>query len=209
MNRTFLLSLCGALLFASLLPATTIYGVRVDTSTLTGQTGDLYFQFNPGNTDAQDAIASISGFGTNGVLGGPAWCVGTFSACDGLPADFWLGNSAGQNALDQPLMFGSFVSFLVTLSGDAVNAPNSTSTSGTTFSFSVYDAAGQYRLTNDPGEAVLGIAVNPGGILSSTTYPNEDGGASAADISTIPEPASLLLLGAGLAALGLVRLRRK
>ena len=62
--------------------------------------------------------------------------------------------------------FGDTPSFDATFSGDAITAPNGTSTSESAFALSLYDAAGTTPLlTTDPSGAIL--IINEAGISIS------------------------------------------
>ena len=126
-----------------------VYSVSVDTSLLTsGTTGNLNFQFNPGG-GSQEASASLSNFTTDGTLTGVPTLTGDVSGT--LPGTVTFGNSTAFNDYFHGFTFGSSFSFLLTLYGPAIDAPNGTATSGTTFGVAMFDDLGTTPLlTTDP-----------------------------------------------------------
>jgi hypothetical protein len=203
MKKTMMRLAALLLLSGSNLSASVIYLVKVDTTAISGQSGNLDFQFNPGNIDSQAATASVNSFSTSGTLGNPAIVTGDVTPANAsLPASFTLGNSTGFNDVFQPITFGTTVSFLVTLGGAALNSPNGTSTSGSVFAFSLYDAAGTTPLLSSAADgSVVDLAVNLNGSTTATTE-------SVAAATVIPEPGSCVFLAIGLAGLALARFRR-
>jgi hypothetical protein len=174
----------------------------VDTPGIAGQAGNLDFQFNPGDPTSQQAFASISGFTSNGILGNTDVLSGDVTPNNALlPANFTLGNSTQFNDLFQTFTFGTSLQFQVTLSGPALSTPNGTATAGSTFFFSLYNAAGDTPLLSaDPSGAVGTIDANLNGSTTPAIL-----SASVRTITAVPEPASFLLLGFGAAILLLKR----
>src|SRR5207302_1637757 len=116
-----------------------------DTSSVSGTNGFLDFQFNPGGI-AQGATAQMTGFATTGgsLIGFPSI---SGNVTGTLPGNVTFVNSAALNEYFQDFKFGTNFSFVVTLSGPAVDAPDA-STIGSTFSISLYDGMQQPILTN-------------------------------------------------------------
>jgi hypothetical protein len=190
-----------ALLFGGVAPAFAdgvTYDFTVNTSSVTGQAGSLDFQFNPGGLLTQSASLQILDFSSNGTLGSSVLTGDTSGA---LPGTVLFNNGGGFNDYFTGFTYGSTITFAVNLFGPAVVSPDGVSTFGSTFAFSLFsDPAGTVPvLTSDTvnGFAAL-VNVNLDG---STTVTNNS---SQLTISTpaaaVPEPGSLLLLAAGLAA---------
>jgi hypothetical protein len=190
------------LISASYLDASVIYKITMNTTSLNTQSGNLDFQFNAGNSDAQAATATVSAFTSNGTVGSPAQLSGDVTPANAaLPGTFTLGNTAQFNDLFQPFTFGTTLSFFVTLGGPAVDSPNGTSQSGSTFGFSLYNAAGDTPLLTTAADGtVVDISINPGARVSTSSQ-------TGASISAVPEPGTLLI--AGLSLLGLFASRRR
>ena len=209
MNRGTLAT--AALLALSLTTAAaaqTTYRVTVNTSALSGTTGNLDFQFNPFGAAAA-ATDVISGFTSTGTLAGAPTPTGGVTGI--LPGPLTFTNSTGYNDYFQAFTFGNSLTFLTTFSGNTVNkAPASD-----TFAFSLYDSTGTTPLlTNDPSGSVAEITINPNGTFSTRANPNSDGSASVATIAlvppAVPEASTTVSLGVLLAlGLGGIVLARK
>lgn len=191
------------LVSASCLHASAIYKVTVNTTALNSQSGNLDFQFNPGN-DAQAATATVSAFTSNGTIGSPAQLSGDVTPVNAaLPGTFTLANTGPYNDLFQPFTFGTTLSFLVTFSGPAADSPNGISTSGSVFGFSLYNAAGDTALlTSAVDGTVVDIFLDPGARFSTST-------ADVALATVVPEPGTLAGAILGLTALVAARRRRR
>jgi hypothetical protein len=197
--------------------ASVVYNVTVDTSSVSGQTGFLDFQFNPGNVTTQAATAQILNF-SGGTIGPPPSINGNVTG--NLPNTVTMVNSTALNEDFQGFTYGSTFSFTLVLSGPAIDSPNGTANAGSTFGLGLYDAGQNPILTNQG--AVSGFAgevdINLNGTTTVTTFPrNSAGGPSVvtiaqalASIPTLNGPGlvglALLLLAA--AALVLRRGRR-
>ena len=189
-------------LVPALCSADVTYSVSVDTNfpDITGNSGYIDLQFNPSTLATQLANAFVSGFSTDGTLmpfdmfSGP---VGDVSGM--LPGTLTFDNGQTDNEYTQPITFGTYIQFDLTLSGDALHNPNGDG--GGSFYLDFFDSSGNMLLA-DNSEA-LEIDINPDASLSVTTFPlAENGENPVVSISAVPEPSTLLLL-AGAAGSGL------
>ena len=172
------------------------YLVNVNTNAIAGQAGNLDFQFNPGGLGSEFATATVTSFQTSGgLLSQPATLTG--DASGSLPGTLTLDNGTAYNDVFQGFTFGSKLDILLTLSGPALNSPGGSS--GSSFALSLYDAAGVTPLlTTDPNGSVLTVDLNVNGTVSVLTFPQSSTNSiPIASVSSVPEPASLVLLGFG------------
>lgn len=185
------------------------YDINVNTSTINGTTGSLDFQFNPGPFVSQAASLEILNFTTDGTLVPPAQPSGDVSGT--LPSTLTFDNGTGFNDYFEGFTFGNSLMFDVSLFGPALSAPDGTSTSGSTFAFSMFlDAAGTMpALTSDSvnGFAVT-IDVNLDGGTTVTNSSSETTVAPAT-MGTVPEPGSFTLVGLVVALLLWMRRQRR
>ena len=175
------------------------YEVTVNTSSISGTTGSLDFNFNPGPFTYQSASLQILNFSSDGSL---VSCTANFygicgsgDASGSLPGILTLDNGTGYNDYFDDFTFETTISFDVSLFGPALISPDGVSTSGSTFAFSMFsDGAGTIPvLTNDTADGwALTIGVN----LDGTTTPTD-----VSDQTTItpvgtstPEPGTLSLM---------------
>jgi hypothetical protein len=173
-----------------------IYQFNVDTSGISGTAGSLDFNFNPGPNITQAASLDILNFTSGGTLGGGPSVIGDVSGGP-LPATLSFDNGTPFNDYFEGFTFGSSLMFDVRLYGPAVNFPDGTSTSGSTFAFSMFsDAAGTIpTLTSDLANGFAAtIDVNLDGTATVTNFSAQTNIGSPGS-AVVPEPSSLLLLG--------------
>jgi hypothetical protein len=187
----------------------TLFLVTVNTSTVNGTPGFLEFQFNPGDSTSQAAVATMSNFNAGGGvlvfnLGSPA--VAGDVAGGPLPAPLTFTNDLFRNDIFQQFTYGTFFSFVLSLSGPALSSPDGIATAGSTFAVGLFDQGQNPILTNN----FLGVAgtvdVNLDGTTTATSFPNSSGGPSVVTFQALPEPGTMFLLGFG--AAGLLMLRK-
>jgi hypothetical protein len=185
--------------------ASVVYNVTVDTSSVSGQTGYLDFQFNPGNATTQAATAQILNF-TGGTIGPPPSINGNVTG--NLPNPVTIVNSTALNEDFQGFTYGSTFSFTLVLSGPAIDSPNGTATAGTTFGLGLYDAGQNPILTNQG--ALSGLAgevdINLNGTTTATAFPRSPAGGPSV-VTLVQALASIPTLnGSGLMGLALLLL---
>ena len=199
----------GACVLASSVHAGAVYQVTVNTvAPVATTTGFLDFQFNPGMASSQMATAVLSNF-SGGTINGAPSIAGNVSGT--LPTTVTMINSTGLQELFQSFTFGNSFTFLLSLSGPALDTPNGTSTAGSTFGLGLYDAAQNPILTNQG--ATTGFAgqvqINLNGSTTPTGFPNGRGPTVVSFVQVVvPEPGAMGLVGLGLAALMMMRRRR-
>jgi PEP-CTERM motif len=117
-----------------------------------------------------------------------------------LPGLLTIDNSTAFNDYFQGFNYGDSISFLITLGGPAIDSPNGTATSGSTFGFAMFDATGgNPLLTTDPNGNAFTIDVNLDGSTAVNDFSAKAQVALAA--RPVPEPASFWLLGIVLAGI--------
>ncbi len=185
----FAVFLCNA---AWALPIT--YTVTAGTSSLTGTTGSLDFNFNPGPLVSQAASVQILNFMTDGGVSGTPSTLGDVSGA--LPGTLTFDNGTPFNDYFQQFNFGSSLTFGVSLFGPALSSPDGVSTSGSTFAFSIFsDLAGTIpALTTDTVNG-FGYLVNVNLDGTTTVTNNLTSGGS---VGVTPEPGTFSLLGTAL-----------
>jgi hypothetical protein len=184
--------------FASMASAAPItYDATVNTSSIFGTAGSLDFEFNPGPLVTQSASLQILNFSSDGTLAGSPMLTGDVAGA--LPATVTFDNGTGFNDYFEGFTFGSTLSFQVSLYGPALSSPDGTSTSGSTFAFSMFsDPAGTIpALTTDMTDGfAFTVDVNLDG---TTTVTNFSAQTTVVPITpAVPEPGSLALMAAGI-----------
>jgi hypothetical protein len=197
------------------------YTVDVNSAGIAGLSGYLDYQLSAAYVPATPSVtATISNVLTDGVLGAALPNTGDVSGSLNTPPlilDNANASTSGFSEYTQAFTFGTLLSFNLTFSGsDVLQTPE---TSNTVFAFTMYDSnfngLNQGPLTG--GEA-FDVYFNPDGTV--TVSPNQPtnspvpGYAPVSDAGpyvtigpqvATPEPASIALLGGGLAGLGIFR----
>ena len=206
-NGRYWLAVGAWLFLAASSHAAIMYKVTVDTSSVSGTTGYLDFQFNPNNPTSQAAVASITGF-TGGTLGAVVPPLDP-NITGTLPALMTMNNSAALVEAYQVFTYGPSFSFFVALSGPAIDTPNGTATAGTTFGLGLYDSSSVAILTSNFNgfafQAQINLLGNPARV-TPTAFPN-GANPTVVTFAEVPEPGAMGLAGLGLAALFLVKRR--
>ena len=208
MLRTISLCIAFLLTTATLAVADPItYNVTVDTSSISGTSGSLDFQFNPGPLTTQAASLQILDFSSDGSLAGSPSLTGDVSGA--LPGTLTYDNGTAYNDYFEDFTYGTTLSFEVILYGPALSSPDGVSTSGSTFAFSMF---------SDPPGTIPTLTTDTVDGFASTIDVNLDGTTTVTDPSiqtiiasstVIPEPSNLLLMATGFCGLAGILLRQQ
>jgi hypothetical protein len=181
-----------------------VFLVTMNTSSINGDSGSLDFSLSSGAGSDQSLTATVSDFTggsftgtqlTDGdVSGGPvtsgsAVTIGPVPDAFGLNDDF------------ETFQYGNTLSFLVSLSGPALTAPDGSATSPYEFDFETFsDAAGTVPvLTSDPNGISGSVDVSPEGIVTTN--------AVSPQLTINPEPGTVWLFAGAIGAAFLLRRR--
>ncbi|MGC1456622.1 MAG: NF038129 family PEP-CTERM protein [Nitrospirota bacterium] len=163
------------------------YNFDVNTSSISGQTGYLELQFNPGLNPGV-ASAVISNFTSDAALGAS---ILTGDVTGALPGAVTINNTTGWNDYFQALTFGNGAHFTLNLAGSADNS----------FGLSFYGADGVTSLlTSDPSGFATTIDMNANGAAINSN-------SSQVTVAATPIPAAAWLFGSGV--MGLAGIRRR
>jgi hypothetical protein len=194
--------LLAALLFIPASFAGAVYEVDLDTSSVSGTDGAIYFAFTPGPA-ADTASITISPFsvaspGTLLSTPAPATTGDVTGALDALP--LIIGNTNGLNDYLHHLTFGDAITFRVTF-----NLPSTlTGDAGSAFVVQLTSSDGiSPILTDDPSGNVVQIEYDTQPVFTAQSL-----SAIATVFNPVPEPGSLILLSLGMTALIGLRRRR-
>jgi hypothetical protein len=183
MRKNHLLALTVLLAAAQAGFAGSIAELTLNTSSISGTTGSIDFQFNPGPGTTQAATVQILDFTSTGTyVAASQQDIGAVSGGP-VPSILTISNTDADNEDFEDFTFGSSI-FI------------GTATSPTTFYFSTFsDAAGTIPvLTSNSLGIDAEVTVNPNGSLStSATTPNAN---------FVPEPSSAWLVSGAFLALG-------
>ena len=185
---------------------TITYPVQVDTSAVIGQSGFLDFQFAPGDASTQSAFVAISNFVSDGTLVAPPDVNGGVSGS--LPGALTIDNNTAFNDYFEQFTFGSSFSFSLTLDGPALQSPNGTANSGSTFGLGLFDDAQNPILTTDPNGFAALVDVKLDGSTATSVFPSDsNGGAPVVQFISTPEPSALGLSVMCILGIGVRRYR--
>lgn len=169
--------------------------ITADTSSVAGTHGYIDLQFNPGDTTTQAATANILNLEADGGMLDytSVQISGDVTTSPGLITE---NNDTPYNDYFQGLTYGTSLSFLVILSGPAIDNPDGVSTAGSTFGVGFYDSGSNSILTDDASGFAGEVNINLDGTTTPVTF-LYGGELSVATIQLVPEP-STLWLGAGI-----------
>lgn len=204
--KTKLLVIALVMFAASSAFATISTNVSVDTTSLNGTAGYLYFQYVPINGVA--STATVSGFTTDGTLGAQSLNVVNGAAVTGsLPGTVVFADTNGINDYNHAITFGNTFGFSLLLAAPAYGPPAGGSS---TFSLGLFsDEGGTIPLFNTTGTlgsvpgTLFTVNLMNDGTASRTVL------ASQASVAPVPIPAAAWLLGSGLTGLFGMRRRAK
>jgi hypothetical protein len=151
--------------------AAVAYLVTIDTSGVSGTSGYLDLQFNPGAPSSQAATAQVVAYSmVGGALGAALPNIGDVTGA--LPGTVTFVNDTALNDYTNAVTFGTTIVFTVILSGPAVDAPNG-NPFGTSFFVSLYNSAFVPILTTNPSGAAGEIDINTfNGTVTTQRFPN-------------------------------------
>jgi len=195
----------AGLLLAAAAPSFATSVVRIDTTSLGVVNGFLDFNLAPG-TDPM--TVTISGFSPAANLNPAVDPSSTGAFAGNLTSGNSLVLGSGFADYFRGFTFGGIIQFFVTFSGPAITSPTPGATVGNTFAFSLFDASGSSPLltSNDTFGYLFTMDVAPKtGAVSVTPFALPS---NALSITDTPEPATVLIIGAGLAAIGLLRKKK-
>ncbi len=165
------------------------YNFDVNTSTVSGQTGYIELQFNPGLTSGA-ASAVVTNFTSDASLGGAPAIMGDVTGA--FPSTVTINNTKAWNDYFQAVTFGNTVHYSLNLSGAA----------GNSFALSLYGADAVTPLLT--GDLTYGYATVIDLNSNNAVVTNNSNQVS---VAATPIPAAAWLFGSGLA--GLVGLRKR
>jgi hypothetical protein len=187
---------------------TITYPVLVDTSAVAGLSGFLDFQFAPGDATTQPAFVTLTNFITDGTLLGPPNVNGGVTGT--LPGTLTIDNSTAFNDYFEQFTFGSSFAFNLMLDGPALQIPNGTANSGSTFGLALFDSAQNPILTADPNGFAGLVNVKLDGSTFTTVFASDShGGAPVVQFVATPEPSTIGPSLLGLLSLSWLSRRRR
>ena len=198
MRNSLILLVPFVLLSSSAWAGSINYVITMNTTSIAASTGSIDFALDPGAGSDQSVTATVSNFVTNGSYDGSEILTGNVTGgpvAGGQFITLLANNTTADNDDLETFNYGTTLSFLVSLSGPALTAPDGSSTSPYEFIFSTYsDTAGTIPvLTTDPGGASATISISPDGVVGTDLISPE------ATIAGTPEPGTLWMLAGALA----------
>ena len=212
------------------------YQITLNTASVSGTTGYIDFQLDPGSLGALGVTAQIFAF-TGGTLSTNTTTTGTTTGTnlyyiDGdvftSPASspillsgtnmLTLVNEDANNEITQAMKFGTSSTFEVTFFGPGVApAGGAGGTSGTIFVVDfLNDAQTAYLLSSDPTGSTASlwatsvISIDNTGVVTSVDNPGPGGGPSVELTVLVPEPSpTLMVLGGGLLLLAVSKTSKR
>jgi hypothetical protein len=181
-----------------------VFLITMNTSSINGDAGSLDFSLSSGAGSDQSLTATVSDF-VGGSYGGLQSIDGTVSGgpvTSGLAATIGpVPDASGLNDDFEDFNYGNTLSFLVSLSGPALTAPDGNATSPYEFDFFTYsDQAGSIPvLTSDPNAISGKIDISPEGIVTSSAVSSD------LTLTPSPEPGTVWLFACAIGAAFLVR----
>jgi len=171
------------------------YLITVDTESISGSTGFLDFQFNPGPNNVAAATATLENYSSSGTLD----LNGLLTNGDvsgNLPGTVTFDNGTQLNEYSPNFTFGASIQFQVVLSWTQPDVPPD---SGSLFSFYMFQDATQQYVSGDssPDGRAFDLNVNADGTTPSNNYSSGSSApATISAISSTPEPGSMVLMSA-------------
>ncbi len=206
MRKTYLLPLFFAFCAAAFAGPFTVT-VSVNTSSLSGTTGSVDWQLNPGAGSTQTANVTISNInGATWVAGGPgtAFDLGNVTGSHiAGPLTISTAGGAATNDDFENITFSNNLSFLLNFNGPAVVSPNGTATSPITYYFSLFTDTNGINPAFSSDGLIASININPDGSAVKSVF------STAATVTFTPEPATMGMVGTALGLLGLAGWRRR
>jgi hypothetical protein len=190
-------------LFASLASASTIYQISVDTTSVSGNAGSIYMQFNPGPGTVAPATASILNFGLTGGTLAAAPDPPNGGVSGTLPGTVTMANSSALNDYFHTLTYGAQLLFQLEVSA----TPAGGETGGNVFNLFLLNGDGTANVfsSSNVDGVLVGIDLAVDGTPSLSNFNSDVVSAAVVPTGEIPEPATCWLAGGALVLAGAAR----